>query len=147
MRKDSHAIKEKPFITKNVSRKPRLSDFENKSIEFNLDNPPLNNFINGLLSTMSQIDWHMTHTFKEGANVPTAINLMFAIATKIFVPETETQLLKDRERLIYQQKFSVMKVAEAKEIYARLNIYLGQTYFAYHNSVKPRSKTEPHIGE
>jgi hypothetical protein len=118
---------------------------DNKSIEFNLDNPPLNNFINGLLVTMSKIDWHMSTSFKDGGRVVTGLNLMFAVSTKIFIPEGETQLLADRERLTLQQKRSVITDAESRDIYARLNIYLGKTYFAYHNSVKPRSKTEPHI--
>jgi hypothetical protein len=122
-------------------------DFDKKDLEFNPENPPLNNFINGLLIAMAKVDWHMTNSFNDGARVPTAINLMFTIETKIFIPDSETQLLKDRERLIYQQKKLVIKSAEAKDIYARLNIYLGKTYFAYHNHVKPRSKTEPHIGE
>jgi len=121
---------------------------DKKDKEFDPNKLPIINLINSILKTMEEIQWHMSHNNKEeGGSYMTALFLLTSAENRVSIPETEKQLLADRERLNYNSQFSVIKTREIQPMINRFNQYLLSELFAEQHGIFFQNKTPRHIGE
>jgi hypothetical protein len=118
---------------------------DKKQTDFEASKAPIINLINSILKTMEQIQYNMTHTRLEGASIPQALSLLTSAINRVRIPDTETQLLKDRENLNRNVCYPFIKSADAWGYVNRFNQYLLSDLFAEQHGITFQNKSPRHI--
>jgi len=122
---------------------------DRKDKEFGMDKAPIINLVNSILKTMEQIQWHLSTPIKEGGNVIIAENLLSSVQNRVKIPESETQLLADRELLRKRSsggRGTYMNNAMFRDMVNRFNLYLLSDLFAEAHGVTFQNTKPKHIG-
>lgn len=126
----------------------KMSTVKKDDKEFDFSKDPISNLINSVLRTMEDIQWNMAHNSRyEGGSVLTAISLLRTCENRVFIPEDEKQLLADRERLNYNDRFSVIKAFEVQIMINRFNQFLAGGIFADKHGFRMQNPNPKHISE
>jgi hypothetical protein len=119
---------------------------DKKDRDFQESKAPIINLINSILKTMEQIQWHMSTPRNEGGSIMKAINLLTSAENRVKIPETEEQLLADRNNLNASAIACRIKTAEVYPMINRFNQYLLSDLFAEQHGITFQNKSPKHIG-
>ncbi len=119
---------------------------DKKDKEFGENKAPIINLINSVLKTMEDIQWHFTHTHREGADTITAGNMLLFSMNRISVPESETQIIADRKAL-YTHTYvrGCLSTPQIMDICYRFQQYLLSTIFEVQHGITYQNPSPKHI--
>ena len=123
---------------------------DKKDKAFDMGKAPIINLVNSVLKVMEQIQWHLSTPKDDGGNITIAINLLGIVQNRVKIPDSETQLLGDRDLL--RRRLSgghgcYMNVAMFHDMVNRFNLYLLSDLFAEQHGITFQNQKPKHIGE